>query len=466
MSAQHSLSPDSPQGSVERVLPLAPARRGRITPEAGNPAGYPPFRNDDVLGYTNRQIQYYLRHRAVPQSQITAFAKLCEQRQRINQSIGLSGDTSDESDAGAVPVQPVPRRPQPRQPTRARTSETEQPRSDQGALSYEDNEEPDSDYPAPIPGAKGVKIDNRITQLKEGGGLSNFNLWRNDLYNAFAGDPNRFTTGGSRVLLAIANMNGPIRALHAASARRYPLLRTHWRKFLRWVEGSVLHGEADRASTLSKYTEARQGATETPAQFYNRLLLLATELDQDVGKDDLFPRLQKGLQNTMLRSGRLQGSISEMVHQAQVIWGTFKSQEGSEKPDGQKDRPKSGRGRSPRPRPGPRGAPRADQGRRQKLSWKERERRQEEGACFRCGKTGHIMSECRGEFNPNPPIRGRGQRETRDPPTRTREQREDGSKAKAYSLKRGRSRTSEKDWATSLDTDDDSQPTAKQSKNE
>jgi hypothetical protein len=90
-------------------------------------------------------------------------------------------------------------------------------------------------------------------------------------------------------------MDNALRALHAASAEQYPLIRTHWRKFLRWTKENALHGVADRATTLRKLTEARQGTTETPAQFYNRLLLLATELGHTINEDDFFPRLNQGL---------------------------------------------------------------------------------------------------------------------------------------------------------------------------
>jgi hypothetical protein len=282
MSAQRSEASLPPRDSLEGQSP--PIRRPcRIDPTLENPSGYPPYRTGEILKYTNRQIQYYIQQDAIPVSQIATFAKLCEQRQRVNQSIGLSGDSEDELPE-STPVAPRLRSHATPQ-GRPRVARIPLPRPDQSQLSYEDDGESDSDSPSPIPGWKGIKFDNKIAQLKQGGGLSNFNLWLNDLRLAFEGDPNRFPTGATRILLAAANLDDSIRQLYAASATQYPAIRHHWRKFLRWVRENTLHGTADRAKVLTRYSKAQQGPTEEPAHFYSRLLILANELGQAIDID-------------------------------------------------------------------------------------------------------------------------------------------------------------------------------------
>jgi len=65
-------------------------------PTPDNPAGYPPFDINKVIGFTNRQMRYYIKTNAVPTAQAAAFLEAVENRQRINNAIGNSGDTSDE----------------------------------------------------------------------------------------------------------------------------------------------------------------------------------------------------------------------------------------------------------------------------------------------------------------------------------------------------------------------------------
>lgn len=448
MSAQRSEASLPPRDSLEGQSP--PIRRpGRIDPTLENPSGYPPYRTGEILKYTNRQIQYYIQQDAIPVSQIATFAKLCEQRQRVNQSIGLSGDSEDELPE-STPVAPRLRSHATPQ-GRPRVARIPLPRPDQSQLSYEDDGESDSDSPSPIPGWKGIKFDNKIAQLKQGGGLSNFNLWLNDLRLAFEGDPNRFPTGATRILLAAANLDDSIRQLYAASATQYPAIRHHWRKFLRWVRENTLHGTADRAKVLTRYSKAQQGPTEEPAHFYSRLLILANELGQAIDTDNLFPRFQTKLQRAMIRGGRLGDTPSEMIRHAQDLWGTFDSPETPEGAGQRRGRPRQDQ----RPPSGQKGA---DQPQRGKLSPEELKRRQDKGACFNCGETGHSKWSCKKDFNPNPPA----------PLSEHRSKEE--RRIKAQSLKRGRSPTTDSDHdmkrSVSPDTDADDPPAAKRPKND
>ena len=53
----------------------------------------------------------------------------------------------------------------------------------------------------------------------------------------------------------------------------------------------MTHGEADRTITLDKWNDAKQRLDESPAQFYNRLVVLAAELGKVVDQDEYFPKL-------------------------------------------------------------------------------------------------------------------------------------------------------------------------------
>jgi hypothetical protein len=150
----------------------------------------------------------------------------------------------------------------------------------------------------------------------------------------------------------------------------------------------------------------------------------------------------------MLRSDQLGSTVSEMVRKAQVIWGTFKTtdppKKDNKKAEGKKDD-------SPKDRPAQTAAQQAGRPGRPKLSPKEHQRRQDEGACFKCAIKGHQGRECKNRFNPDPP------REQDHRPRQDNHR----DKAKAQPLKRGKDRQ-----ATPDDSDDESQPAPKRAKNE
>jgi hypothetical protein len=286
---------------------------------------HPAFDITHVLRYTDEQLSYYMQEAAIPVDQLPAVATAIKSRREILDALRHGSDD----------------RPSARPPVRSTETTTMQARVNDEA------DEPDSDYPAYAKEWKGIKIDHTITKLKQDGGLANYNLWLGDLRNAFVADPNRFPTGATRIILAVFNTDGTIRSQHAAVANQDPLLRTHWRRFLRWVRENTLYGEADRSATLDKWTEVRQGLAESPAAFYSRLVTLAAELDQAVGRDQLLPRLQRGLRNTLVRTARTGQTVQELVYNAQEVWGIFgygdTSRNHPEK-DGKADKPNGSNG--------------------------------------------------------------------------------------------------------------------------
>jgi len=148
--------------------------------------------------------------------------------------------------------------------------------SDATSWTFGDDGEPDSDYPEPVPGQKGIRVDEKITS------------------NTFDGDLNRYLRGNSRILKAIMHTEQEIKSQHAEIIKEHPQLRTHWRKFLRWIQGIV------------------QQEDENPAQFYGRL------------------RKRASAGRTMVRQGegswvQKTADAQQIVKRAQEIWGTFGS---------------------------------------------------------------------------------------------------------------------------------------------
>jgi hypothetical protein len=163
-------------------------RPGRVPPTPDNPAGYPPFDINKVLGFTNRQVRHYVKTNAVPTAQAAAFLEAVENRQKINNTIRNSGDTSDEEpnrESGTVHGR------QDNPSLHSRSISTPVTRASL-ELTFLDDDETDSNYPTYNPERKGVKHDNKITKYTPNGGLTNYNLWENSLRSAFGSDSTRF----------------------------------------------------------------------------------------------------------------------------------------------------------------------------------------------------------------------------------------------------------------------------------
>jgi hypothetical protein len=70
--------------------------RNRIQPTQANPKGYPPFDLRQMPSYTNNQLRYYLTRGQV--TDMSAFTKAQHQREDLNRTLGLRGDTDDEDE--------------------------------------------------------------------------------------------------------------------------------------------------------------------------------------------------------------------------------------------------------------------------------------------------------------------------------------------------------------------------------
>ena len=123
--------------------------------------------------------------------------KALKNRRKILKILNRSGETDDKEE--------VVRRPR----TIAIASEV--PRTPDipaniGTLATQGSEA-DSDFPSIVPGLKGIRIDTRITILRIGGGVANYNTWLSNLRDTFGGDLNRFIIASNRILFAIAYLD-------------------------------------------------------------------------------------------------------------------------------------------------------------------------------------------------------------------------------------------------------------------
>jgi hypothetical protein len=385
------------------------AMRGRIVPSTGNPAGYPPYDISKMAGYTNRQIRYYLQTHQI--ADVPAFAKAKSRRDDILANCGGNGDTDDD-------LETPDNRTDNNQPTVARE------------YTLEDDSEPDEEFPSPVPGEKGLKVE-KIHILKHGGGFVNHRLWLQSLFSAFRADRNRFFKAENRIIHATAHMDDELCAIWSSDIELMSHLQFHWRKFLRWAEQTHLHGEVDRAAQVQEFNDATQQETEDPNSFYSRLSMLAIGIGRKLTTDDIFPKLLPGIRNVILRNGRESKNVRDLVSTAQQIWGTFGSKTKRKRDTtdrgGSYSKPTQTRNSTTNTytstypqRPnyhsnitrGSRGNYRGNgQGtvNRQRqghssnaLSEPERMRRLENRLCFNCGLPNHIRENCTKSFNPNP----------------------------------------------------------------
>jgi hypothetical protein len=143
---------------------------GRIIPTPGNPKGYPPYELAKVLGYTNRQILYYIRGGQVTDS--VAFQKAKKSHDELLWSLGDNSDSNNKSTT--LPHELTTHEPITQLYQRERITT---PHSDARLTAFLIPEamdsEPNEILPALIPGGKGLKID-KIAILKRGSGLLNY----------------------------------------------------------------------------------------------------------------------------------------------------------------------------------------------------------------------------------------------------------------------------------------------------
>lgn len=363
---------------------------GRIRPTVNNPKGYPPYDVAKVTSYTNSQIAYYLKRNMI--KDITAFQKVKKIRDEIYRGIDQEPVTDNEADHHTETTELI----DPPQVTPQVISQATPHATPQLVLqdfTLEDDEEPDDIFPEATPNEKGLKID-KISPLKHDGGILNYKVWLNELNNVFEADPARYTTATKRVTFASMQMDDSMKSLWSSRLQTHPHLRRHWRKFLRWVEQSHLHGESDRHKHLQQYHSAMQGETEEPAKFYARLSLLATILSRRIDVDDFFPRLQQGLQTILIRTQRKSKNVEELLAHAQEVWATFKPLKRKREDNSARDAPKR-EYQNKRFKPGGKGQGQAqDHFKKKKVSDEEIARRRANNLCLRCGKGGHFAAAC------------------------------------------------------------------------
>jgi hypothetical protein len=285
----------------------------------------------------------------------------------------------------------------------------------------DDDGESDDEFPAPIPGEKGLKVEN-IHTLKHGGGFVNYRLWLQNLLSAFRADRTRFHNAENRIIKATNHMDEQLLAIWSSDIELMPHLQSHWRKFLRWAEQTHFHGEVDRAQHVQEFNDAAQRENEDPNSFYSRLSILAIGIGRKLTTDDLFPKLLPSVRNVILRNGRGSKNVRDLVATAQQIWGTFnhttkRKRSATDHDDRQVQRPNTYphhqrgnyRGNATR---GSRGNHRGNghganhpQHRNHSsntLTEPERTRRTENQLCFNCGLPNHLSRTCTKPFNPNP----------------------------------------------------------------
>jgi hypothetical protein len=363
---------------------------GRILPTVNNPKGYPPYDVAKVTSYTNSQIAYYLKRNMI--KDITAFQKVKKIRDEIYRGIDQEPVTDNEADHHTETTELInPPQVTPQVIFQATPHAT--PQLVLQDFTLEDDEEPDDIFPEATLNEKGLKID-KISPLKHDGGILNYKVWLNELNNVFEADPARYTTATKRVTFASMQMDDSMKSLWSSRLQTHPHLRRHWRKFLRWVEQSHLHGESDRHKHLQQYHSAMQGETEEPTKFYARLSLLATILNRRIDVDDFFPRLQQGLQTILIRTQRKSKNVEELLAHAQEVWATFKPLKRKREDNSVRDAPKR-EYQNKRFKSGGKGQGQAqDHFKKKKVSDEEIARRRANNLCLRCGKGGHFAAAC------------------------------------------------------------------------
>ena len=114
-----------------------------------------------------------------------------------------------------------------------------------------------------------------------------------------------------------------LKTTYNSIVRTHPAISTHWRKFKRWIEDVVLHGNSDRLKRSIEFTSARQRIDEDPNQFYLRLFNLGIQSGRAVVTEDYRTRLIKPLQNLINQQDRAYSTIQDIVAHAGRLWQTL-----------------------------------------------------------------------------------------------------------------------------------------------
>jgi hypothetical protein len=380
-------------------------------PASNESPPYPPYNLQHVTSYTDEQILYYIRTNQISDRQ--AFLQAKRERDEFLRQVGITVGHDSESAyvPAAIPVSTSP---------------------DMVEWTLDDDGEPDMEFPQPVPGEKGVKIE-RLTTLRHDGGLVNYQNWLSDVNRAFKADPARFNAAVKRIVFATSWFDSKMKSIWVGESKKRPHLEDHWLKFLRWLDKTHLHGESDLIYQLNLYQEAVQGPNEEPTAFYSRLTTLSYGAQTSIGHKDFLARLTPSLKADLAMVHRTGSTLDELLANAQEVWAAQrlrrKSAIGSTRPTPTIVSPNrtgySNQNRVPGYRPiqrnfnnnlpntskpstssqrtftSSRGSHPVSSPISSKLSDEERQRRTENNLCFNCGLSGHFKTSCTRPFRPN-----------------------------------------------------------------
>jgi hypothetical protein len=74
---------------------------------------------------------------------------------------------------------------------------------------------------------------------------------------------------------------------------------------------------------LQQFHKASQAEDKDPMTFYTHLSRLMTIIKKDFNISNFFPRLNLGLCVTLTRNNWKDSNLSQLVKNAQEVWGTF-----------------------------------------------------------------------------------------------------------------------------------------------
>lgn len=375
-----------------------------------NPHGYPPFDLHRVPTYTNNQLRYYQISGALLNVDKTRLKDQLQERKNALELVDWDGDTRENT---------------PNPPSIATSFLSPRPPSDSHILSFNDDSEADSDCPQTVAHRKGLKFNvSDITRLRYNSNVAQFNNWLADLKSAFDGDPAKFPTNRHKIILASMTMDEQLKTSYNSIVLAHPTISSHWRKFKRWIQSVVLHGDSDKLKLSTEFTMARQRPNEDPNQFYLRLFNLGIQTSRTVDIEDFRTRLVKPLQNLLLQHDRTYPNTQDIVVHAARLWQTmdpekikqeikedrerrqqrrqveqghqsFKPGRGSNQSHRRQTTHLSGR------RPQQNQQNRFNNRNNERLSSEEQQYRTDNNLCYRCGYPGHAGKECSHRFNPN-----------------------------------------------------------------
>jgi hypothetical protein len=363
-------------------------------------------------GDTNNQLRYYYTSGATLDVDETELGRLVQKRKDALEMFDWDGNT--------------------RQNTPAETAGSELsslaptvPSSSHAQLSFDYDGEADSECPTPPLGHKGIKLNpSDVTQLRYDSNVAQFNNWLADLKSAFDGDVSKYPTSRQKVIFASMTMDEELKMTYNSIVRVHPAIATHWRKFKRWIQDVVLHGDSDRLKLSNEFTMARQRFNEDPNQFYLRLLNLGIQSDRSVHIEDYRTRLVKPLQNLINQQDRTYTRVQDLVAHAGRLWQTLdldklrqevkeeRSQRYRNYDRQQNSKSKNNRNNDQKTESSSSRTQHSKQSRKDnrqdsrqnnkpRLSQDEQRYRADKNLCFNCGYPGHRRDDCTYPFNPN-----------------------------------------------------------------